>query len=88
MRVGMAISNMRNTAIPDYSAVRVSTTSDIQLQNTATSHYITVRTHTMSDRYTLTPHYGYGRTRTPPCNLVYHRLIPQYGLSYYHHNTH
>jgi hypothetical protein len=76
-----AISKMRNTETPHYSALRVSTTSDSKLQNTATSHYITVRIRTMSGSHTPTPHYGSVRARTASGSLVYHRLFPRYGLS-------
>jgi hypothetical protein len=83
-----AISKTRNTATPHYSALRISAMLDSQLQNTATSHCSAVRTHVTSDGHTITPHYGAGRTRTPSGSLMYHRLFPRSGLSYYNCNTH
>jgi hypothetical protein len=65
----------------------VSTTSDIQLQNTSTSHYSAARIRTTSGRYTPIPHYSSVSARTPSGSLVYHHLFPRSGLSYSHCNT-
>jgi hypothetical protein len=52
---------MRNTETPHYSAVRVRTPPDSQLQNTATPHYSAVRIRTTPGSHTPTPKYGSAR---------------------------
>jgi hypothetical protein len=64
-------------ATPRYSALRVSTMSDSQIQKTVTSRCSVVRTHATPDGHIPTPHYDAGNTRIPMGSLMYHRLFPR-----------
>jgi hypothetical protein len=83
-----AISKSRDAATPYYSASRFSAMLDSPLQKTVTSHCSAVCTHATSDTHTLTPQHSSGCTRTPAGSLMYHRLFPRSGISYYNCNTH
>jgi hypothetical protein len=82
-----AILKSRIAATPRYSALRVNTMSDSQIQKTATSHCSAVRTHATPNGHTPTPHYDAGHTRTPLGSLMYRRLFPQSCISRYSNNT-
>jgi hypothetical protein len=71
-----AISKSCIAATPRYSALRVSTMSDSQIQKTVTSRCSAVRTHATPDGHTPTPHYESGHTCTPLGRMMYHRLFP------------
>jgi hypothetical protein len=83
-----AILKSRIVATPCYSALRVSTMPDSQIQKTVTSRYSAVRTHATPDGHTPTPHYEARKTRTQLGSLVYHHLFPRSCLSHYSNNTH
>jgi hypothetical protein len=82
-----AISKSHDAATPYYSASRFSAILDSPLQKTVTTHCSAVRTHATSDAHTLTPHYLRMHTHTSG-TLMYHRLFPRSGISYYNCNTH
>jgi hypothetical protein len=65
-----------SAATPRYSALRVNTMPDSQIQKAVTSRCSAVRTHAAPDGHTPTPGYDAGHTRTPVGSLMYHRLFP------------
>jgi hypothetical protein len=83
-----AILKSRIAATTRYSALRVSTMSDSQIQKTVASRCSAVRTHATPDGHTPTPHYDAGHTNTPLGSLMYHLLFPRSCLSHYSNNTH
>jgi hypothetical protein len=59
-----AILKGRIAATPRYSALRVSTMSDSQIQKTVTSRCSAVRTHATPDGHRPTPDWDTGHTQT------------------------
>jgi hypothetical protein len=71
----------RIAATPRYSALRVSTMSDSQIQKTVASRCSAVRTHATPYGHTPAPGYDAGHTWTTVVSMMYHHLFPRSCLS-------